>query len=76
MGDQRIFHKDNLYGSTKDAAACQTLCQETAGCEWFNWSNLGNCYLETAKGKDLEKALGGATGPAFCAGKYDWVSNT
>ena len=61
----------NDYGETKDAIACQVLCQKTDLCEWFNWDKNKHCWLKTKKGMMSRYETGGATGPAFCLGKYD-----
>ena len=57
---------NNNYGPTKDAAECQTKCQETEECTWFNWD--GDCHLKTGKGNKKE-AEGKFTGPAQCKTK-------
>ena len=53
---------------------CQLMCQEAAGCEWFNWSNFtstmtGNqitrCWMKTGKGNAKEMP-GVITGPKYC----------
>jgi len=56
--------KDNNYGTKESALACRTLCQATAGCEWFNWD--GDCWLKTGKGtrkEDTGKFSGSRTCP-------------
>ena len=60
---------DNNYGKVENAPACQKLCRETEGCEWFNLDKNKTCFLNTAKGEESRKELGGATGPGFCNGK-------
>ena len=46
----------------------QSLCQEDAGCNWFNWNSLSNrCFMETKKGRP--KDLPGTnitTGSKYC----------
>ena len=54
----------NNYGPTSDGLACQTLCQKTKGCQWFNW-DMGECWLKTQKGTKKEKP-GSSTGPKTC----------
>ena len=63
------FNVNNNFGRTTDVGVCQTLCQNTPTCEWFNWDRNMTCFLKTGMGNDSRAEPGGATGPAFCIGK-------
>ena len=75
MNSEDNVDKDNNYGKTEDAAACQIMCQETPQCEWFNIDKNNSCFLKTSMGNRSREELGGATGPAFCVGKYNRKSS-
>ena len=64
------FNVNNDYGKTKNAAACQILCQKTPKCKWFNMDKKKHCFLKTDMGNKSQEEVGGATGPGFCAGKW------
>ena len=58
-------NSNNNYGKTKNALACQKLCQEKPGCGWFNWEYQGDCWLKKSKG-EKENATGSFSGPRSC----------
>jgi len=61
---------NNNYGGMDSAEECQSLCQNTAGCEWFNWALTGfpewGCWLKTGKGSWTKDVVGGVSGPRKC----------
>ena len=75
--DQNCFEKDTDYHgsdlenghyvSTESAGACQTSCQNTAGCEFWTWTpNYHNaCWRKSGKG-DVRSHYGVTSGPKHC----------
>eukprot|EP00386_Alphamonas_edax_P001210 GDKI01003518.1.p1 GENE.GDKI01003518.1~~GDKI01003518.1.p1 ORF type:complete len:723 (-),score=182.38 GDKI01003518.1:285-2453(-) len=65
---------DPYYGNkpAATAAACQALCQQTAGCAWFVWGNWsgGQCYLKGPNNvKYIDQSANGSlfiSGPKSC----------
>ena len=59
---------DGHYVSTESAGACQTSCQNTAGCEFWSWTpDYHNaCWKKSGKGVTISKP-GVTSGPKQCS---------
>ena len=57
---------NNDYGIVESAEECQTLCQNTEGCNWFTMNPGYRCWLKSGKGTG-EENTGWLTGPVNCA---------
>jgi len=71
----------NNHGRLKTERDCQTLCQNTYGCRWWNWDWNSICWLKTGMGVRLEETTmaqfsGASSGPAHCPHPYEGAHQT
>ena len=62
--------------STASPEECQNLCQRTAGCSAFTWTNqTNNCNLKSSWYGTKNAREGKVTGPAFCLESDCFIEN-